>query len=218
MQDLKVRAVPHSSGCHGDEDSLENAVWELISGLDPVRDGDGMKRLLPFLTSGEMGLEHFLVEIKEQGLPGEVSRRAGLLWRVVNEIFALRSDKSPASLNTPAKIWEAFPQLRKAQQEILKAVYLDVKNRMLGHVDVAVGSYNTVAASPADIFSPALEFRSRRFVLIHNHPSGDTAPSEDDLRFTRKLRKASEILGIDFMDHLIFGRDCYYSFREAGLI
>lgn len=210
------------------ETSLDACVWEIVTGLDfhdaSVQDANGerlrtiWRKIFDLYESGEASLSHLLMELQEAGLPLSFRRRFSLFWKAAEILANAKKEESRPGLHSPEKIWEAFPHLRSSEREVMKVVYLDAKNRLLGHVDVAVGSYNTVSASAADILTPALEFRSRRFVLIHNHPSGEASPSEDDLRFTRRLLKASELLGVNFTDHLIFGRKKYYSFREAGLL
>lgn len=215
-------------GVFPNELSLDECVWELVTGRDwpPESSREGgvdrlrilWKKIFDLYQSGEASLEHLLAELAEAGLAPEFRRRFSLFWTAAEVWANAKRAEGRPGLHSPEKIWEAFPHLRFCEREVMKVVYLDAKNRVLGHVDVAVGSYNTVSASAADILSPALEFRSRRFVLIHNHPSGEALPSEDDLRFTRRLLKASEVLGVAFTDHLIFGRKKYYSFREAGLL
>ncbi|MBL8992623.1 MAG: JAB domain-containing protein [Spirochaetia bacterium] len=214
-----------------DGPGLDECVWELVTGRStqnlPLelredaalhRTWSRWKKIFDLYQSGEASLPHLLMELQEAGLAPEFRRRFSLFWKA-SEVWAdAKNGELRPGLHSPEKIWEAFPRLRSCEREVMKVIYLDAKNRLLGQVDVAVGSYNTVSASAAEILSPALEFRSRRFVLIHNHPAGEASPSEEDLRFTRRLLKASEVLGIAFTDHLIFGRKKYYSFREAGLL
>ena len=79
-------------------------------------------------------------------------------------------------------------------------------------------------AHPRDVLRPALLHSAWGFILVHNHPSGDPSPSDADLRMTRRVREAAEVVGIQFVDHLIIGapsesRPCpYFSFKEAGIL
>ena len=75
----------------------------------------------------------------------------------------------------------------------------------------------TVSASivhPRDIFKPAIENNTSNIIVIHNHPSGDETPSDEDIHVTEKLIKAGEIMGIPIVDHIIVTRETYYSFKE----
>ena len=76
---------------------------------------------------------------------------------------------------------------------------------------------NESLAAPREIFRPAIIHSAFAFVLVHNHPSGNTKPSEADLQLTKRLAAAAEILQINFLDHIIAGQG-YFSFQEAGLL
>jgi DNA repair protein RadC len=79
-------------------------------------------------------------------------------------------------------------------------------------------------AHPRDVLRPAIAHAAWGFILVHNHPSGDPSPSDADFRMTRRIREASEVLGIKFLDHVIIGAPSetrsspYVSFREAGIL
>lgn len=108
-------------------------------------------------------------------------------------------------------------------KENLVAILLDAKLRPKGYHLVALGSLNECIAHPREIFRPAIICGAYGFVLAHNHPSGDPAPSEADRRLTRRLQEASELLQIRVLDHVVIGeaeKDTprYFSFREEGLL
>ena len=89
--------------------------------------------------------------------------------------------------------------------------------------EISHGSLNESVAHPREIFRPAITYAAYALILVHNHPSGDPAPSDADLRLTRRLNEAAELLQIRFLDHVIIGsadngRRPYFSFREAGVI
>jgi DNA repair protein RadC len=75
---------------------------------------------------------------------------------------------------------------------------------------------NRAMVHPREVFAPAVEQRAASVVIAHNHPSGNLEPSEEDRDVTRRIADAGEILGIGLLDHLIFSRDSWFSFREAG--
>jgi DNA repair protein RadC len=92
----------------------------------------------------------------------------------------------------------------------------DTKHRLIKTTIVSVGELDASVASPREIFRDALLTSAFGVALFHNHPSGDPSPSADDLLVTAKLKAAGDMLGVRVMDHIILGRDGYFSFMEAG--
>lgn len=102
---------------------------------------------------------------------------------------------------------------------------LDRKNRLLRCVESTSGTATNSLVHPREVFREAIRFSSTAIIAVHNHPSGDPAPSPADIRITRRLREAANIVGINFLDHIILGQKSkdshgigYYSFNEAGLV
>lgn len=92
----------------------------------------------------------------------------------------------------------------------------DVKRRLIKTSIVSVGELDASVASPREIFREALVLSAHGVALFHNHPSGDPGPSPADLLVTGKLKDAGDLLGVRVLDHIILGRDRYFSFAEAG--
>ena len=109
-------------------------------------------------------------------------------------------------------------QLRHAKQELLMCAFFDAKNNFLGDVLVSKGAVNYAYVSPRDIFRYAFEYEAVMIILLHNHPSGDPTPSEDDFRITKRIEKGAQILQLGLVDHIIIGDNKYYSFKENELI
>ena len=119
----------------------------------------------------------------------------------------------------PAEVFEAVrPYYKGADREILSVICLDTQNQPTCFHICSIGSLNTTRTHPGDILKPALISNSLGIVLVHNHPSGCLEPSEEDVEFTRSVRRACETLGIDLFDHLILSDDGFTSFRERGLL
>jgi DNA repair protein RadC len=102
---------------------------------------------------------------------------------------------------------------------------LNRKNRLLKRVEVTSGTANAALAHPREVFRAAIREGASAIVCVHNHPSGDPAPSAQDLQVTRQLREAARAVEIDFLDHIILGRAGadptgrgYFSFRDAGMM
>ena len=110
------------------------------------------------------------------------------------------------------------PELSTLQQEQLRVVLLDTQHRALGVSLVYQGGLNTTpVAGLADVFREAVRIGAQAIVLVHNHPSGDAAPSPEDVRVTADAGRAGELLGIEVLDHIILGRGCHVSLRQQGL-
>ena len=110
------------------------------------------------------------------------------------------------------------PSMRGLEQETLRAMLLDTRHRVLDVETVAVGSLNVLGARTREVFRAAVRRNCAAVILAHNHPSGDTTPSADDLRLTRAAIRAGELLGIEVLDHLVIGKtgEGYTSIREIG--
>ena len=108
--------------------------------------------------------------------------------------------------------------LRHEEQERLICAMLDTKNHFLGDVTVTIGTVNTSLISPRELFLEALAFHAVHLILIHNHPSGDAAPSREDITVTKRIARAGELLGITLLDHIIIGDRQYVSLLKEGLL
>lgn len=101
-------------------------------------------------------------------------------------------------------------------QEVLGAVYLDAKHRVIRDRDIYVGTINSAVVSTRDVLRHALDDHAAALIVFHNHPSGDPEPSPEDFAFTRKLVEAGKALGIDILDHLILGSTRFVSLKQRG--
>jgi len=109
-----------------------------------------------------------------------------------------------------------MPRMRDLKIEIFKAVFLNSQNKIIEIVDISEGTVNRASPFVREVFQKALSRFAVSLICVHNHPSGDTAPSPEDRQFTRDLIEAGRILGVKLLDHLIIGNNCYYSFSDAG--
>ena len=97
------------------------------------------------------------------------------------------------------------------RQELLYALYLDVKNRLLKEQLITVGTATASLIHAREVFSSAIVHRASSVILVHNHPSGDSEPSPEDQRITKQLKKSGKLIGIPLLDHIIIGKHQYYS-------
>ena len=84
--------------------------------------------------------------------------------------------------------------------------------------NISIGNLNASIVHPREVFAEAIKYRANSIILAHNHPSGDPAPSKEDINITHRLIDGGEILGIKVLDHIIVGGDKYISFKERNII
>lgn len=111
-----------------------------------------------------------------------------------------------------------FPKTSNLNQENLFAVYLNTRKKIISEKRLFVGSLNESIINPREIFKNAFEEGASGIILIHNHPSGESSPSQSDIDVTRELIKISEIMQIPILDHIIIGKNNYTSLKEEGII
>jgi len=122
-------------------------------------------------------------------------------------------------LTTPEMIVRLVkPRLVERKKECFFSVLLDARNRHIRTEQVSVGSLDTTLAHPREVFDAAVHDHAPAIVVVHNHPSGDPTPSDDDIRLTRRLVEAGKVLGIKLVDHIIIAQEKYYSFRSHALL
>lgn len=175
--------------------------------------------LSPEYSSGGLsGLYHFSTQ-DLQRIPG-IGRVKAIQIKCLLEL-SRRIAKEPLrkhrAFDRPSAIAEYYMEdFRHAQQEQMMILMLDTKGNFLGEVIVSMGTVNASLVSPREIFLKALSFHAVSIIMVHNHPSGDPTPSEEDLLLTLRVKEAGELIGIDLLDHLILGDRKYISLREQG--
>lgn len=108
--------------------------------------------------------------------------------------------------------------MRYLQQEHLKVMYLNTKNVVIGEETVFVGGLNSSVVHPREIFAGALNKRAAFIIVAHNHPSGDSSPSQEDINVTNRLNECGKLLGIKVLDHIIIGDGVFVSLKEKGVL
>jgi DNA repair protein RadC len=109
-----------------------------------------------------------------------------------------------------------LPRFGSRGTEQFGVVLLDTRHRVLRTAVLAVGTLNSAAVEPREVFREAMRAGAAAVVVFHNHPSGDPLPSPDDVELTRRLVAAGVLMGIDVVDHLVLGDARYCSFKESG--
>ena len=105
-------------------------------------------------------------------------------------------------------------EIQNESQEVVYVLTLNTKNEIISFLEIARGGLNMCNLSIPQLFKSILLSNSNKFILIHNHPSGDPAPSKNDIDITKDILKASKILKVDFLDHLVIGDSKYQSIMK----
>lgn len=109
-------------------------------------------------------------------------------------------------------------EMRYLDREHFKVIYLDRKGGIIIAEDISVGGLHSSMAHPREVFKNAVKRSAASVILVHNHPSGDPSPSNEDIETTRRLAEAGQIIGIEVLDHVIIGDNKYCSMKSKGLI
>jgi len=136
----------------------------------------------------------------------------------IGKRFARDPGIQGASIRGPEDIAGIFmDEMRHLDREHFKAALLNTKNRILKVVTVSIGSLSASIVHPREILKPAISASAASIVLVHNHPTGDPTPSQEDIQFTQRFAKCGELLGIRLLDHVIIGAGRYRSLKETGV-
>ena len=122
-------------------------------------------------------------------------------------------------VNTPQDAAGLFlGEMRYLKKEVLQVAMINVKNELIMKERVSVGGLSSAVTQPREVFANAIRKGAFGVILAHNHPSGDPSPSKEDIRITKRLAKAGELLGIRVLDHIVIGDGCYVSFADRKLL
>ena len=176
---------------------------------------------LNYPKDGILGLLHLsipdLMELKGIGRVkaiqlsciGELSRR---IWKKA-------AGAGRPVLKDPEEIAQyCMEDMRHLEQEEIRALFFDTKQRLLQDVVLSKGTVDSSVISPREIFIQALRCGAVTLILVHNHPSGDSTPSQEDCLLTRKVSEAGSLVDIQLLDHVVIGDNNYCSFKKEGML
>lgn len=149
------------------------------------------------------------VKAVQLSVVGEIARR---IWNRKKRVRCMRFTDS-------AQVSDYYMEdLRYLDHEVVRVLYLDHHMQLIREKLLSEGTNCRSAVSSREIFIEALRVSASCLIMVHNHPSGDPEPSEDDILFTNELYRAGQIIGVGLVDHVVIGDNVYFSFREQGLI
>jgi len=108
-------------------------------------------------------------------------------------------------------------RLKGKKREYFLALLLDTRNKLIRVAEISVGSLDSSVVHPREVFKEAVLASAASVIFVHNHPSGDPEASEDDIKLSKRLAEAGELMGIDVLDHIIIGDKKYLSLKREGL-
>ena len=108
--------------------------------------------------------------------------------------------------------------LEKEKREMFYVVLLNNKNRKIRDVKISEGSLTASLVHPREVYNPVIRESAAAVIFVHNHPSGDPAPSQEDIEITRRLKAIGDVIGVRVLDHVVIGCDRYFSFSDKGML
>lgn len=157
-----------------------------------------------------------LKNIKGIGKVKAIQIKAAL--ELSRRINSFRSNNK-VKINSPVDVSKYLMEdMRYLMKEHFKIVTLNTKNEIIKCIDVSIGTLNASLVHPREVFSEPLKDKCSSIILVHNHPSGDPTPSQEDITTTKRLVQAGEILGIHVLDHIIIGDGKFVSLKERSII
>ena len=146
-----------------------------------------------------------------------------VLRRFVSDIEAIyatnagRPVEDALTVRSPSDAYNFLRGMEALEQEQLRTVHLDTRNRIIGTKMIYQGSLNSASIRIGEVFRYALMDNACSIIVAHNHPSGDSSPSPEDAQVTSQLVEAGKLLDVEVLDHLVIGRGTFVSLKERGL-
>ncbi len=135
---------------------------------------------------------------------------------LLSELFAMENEDPVKKVTAAADIVPAIRYLAENTQEVFAVADLDGAHKVIGIREVTKGLINRTLVHPREIYRGAIVSNAASIILVHNHPSGNMEPSQEDIEITRRIKQAGGIIGIEVLDHIIITKGGFYSFLEEG--
>jgi len=181
---------------------------EIAANLLKAFDGD----LINLLTA----TIHQLTQVKGIGFVKACQIKA--TFELGNRIESYFEEEHPQITSKEDVVKLLAPHMKYLKQEEFRVILLDNKKRLIRHCRVSLGSLDAALVYPREVFRPALAAGAASIILVHNHPSGDPTPSEQDIALTRQLYMSGKVIDIEVLDHIIIGCSNHVSMRDQKLM
>ncbi len=213
MKELPILERPYEKLEMYGEQTLSNAELIAIIIKSGTRDESSVTIAQKILSLGKSEKDNlrFLqnISIEEFMSIKGVGKVKAIQLKALCEITKRMSrpiNTNQIQINSPEDVADLLTdEMRYDKREIVKAIILNSKNIILKIVDVCFGGTNSAILKPKDVLQEAIKIGAPKIILVHNHPSGDPTPSKSDFEFTDRLKNASEIMGVELLDHIVIG-------------
>lgn len=169
---------------------------------------------------GILGLHH--VSLKELMSIRGIGQVKAIKLKCIAELssrIAQKTAKETLQMTSPGSVADYYMErLRHSEREKVLLLMMDNRNHLIAEHVLSEGTVNASLISPREIFLTAFRHSAVYIMLLHNHPGGDPAPGRQDMLATQQIKKASELIEIPLIDHIIIGDKKYYSFKETGYL
>jgi len=127
--------------------------------------------------------------------------------------FFQKENKTSATIRTAKEVYNYLKDMRDLPKEHLRGIYLNSRYKVIHDEVISIGTLTSNIVHPREVFKPALEYSATAVILAHNHPSGSTKPSTDDILVTKQLIETGKILGVELLDHIIITKNSFASIK-----
>jgi len=176
------------------------------------------KLLAHFQTLGSLG-KSTVEELCDINGIGEVKATKVLAALELGRRLGIASPSERYSIGSPEDVARLLmSDMRYLDREYFKALILNTKHQVLRITDISIGSLSSSVVHPRELYKMVVRHNGAAVIVVHNHPSGDPAPSAEDIAVTKRLLEAGNILGIELLDHIILGDGRFVSLKEYNLM
>ena len=187
--------------------------------LDAFLPENASKQLLrEYPTAYDIVLHAPQSELEQTRGVGRTRAKRLLCLREIVRRMELRSKQSVTVIHGPEDVASYFAFLKEAEQEEFWLLMLNTKNHIIGSKMISKGSISASVVHPRELFHEAVKHLAASIIVVHNHPSGEAEPSREDIAVTERLVKASKIMDIPLLDHVIVARYGFKSMKEQGTV
>lgn len=223
MKDLPVSERPREKLKEYGVSRLSNS--ELISIIirTGYRDYTALDLANKILTIDETGIK-YLSEVSLEELQtvkgiGECKAAQLLASVELGKRISTFRESPKLRINSPKVVVDMFmEEMKYFKKEHFRSLNLDTKNQIISIEEISVGNLNTSIVHPREVFNKAIKRSANSVILLHNHPSGDATPSQQDINVTLRLIEVGMIVGIEVLDHIILGNNTYTSMKQENII
>lgn len=222
IRDLPAAERPRERLLLGGASLLSNSELLAIVMATSGQKGESVLSLAERVLASVEGIEQLSQVSCEQlrNIKGIGPAKAAVLLAIVELSRRMSTRKQETySVSSPEHVRDLLlDRFRYEEKERFFSVILNTKNRVIGIEEISVGSLNSSIVHPREVFKSAVRKSAAAIIVAHNHPSGDPTPSREDVEVTRRLCEAGRLLGVELLDHVIFGDREILSLKQKGLM